>query len=146
MRLIDKFERKLERWAAATWSSVRKPPHEPLEVVEMLRRECDENALILGRGRTLVPNHFTIELPHESHRQLAAHSDTLEPELTAQIRRYAAERRYHFTGPVAVCLHPHPEGVRSRYRVHSRIAPDRAPAPHNSETQALPLPEAPPAR
>lgn len=146
MRLIDKFERKLEHWASATWSSVRKPPHEPLEVVGMLRRECDENALILGRGRTLVPNHFTIELPDESHRQLIAHSAALEPELTAQIRRYAAERRYHFTGPVAVRLHPHPDGVRARYRVRSRIAPDRAAVPRNSETQAMPLPEAPPAQ
>ena len=139
MRMIANFEHALERWTSAVWCSVRKPRHKPAEVVAVLRRECDDNALIVARGRTLVPNHFTIELPHDSHRQLAEHSRELLPDLTAQIRRHAAEKRYSFAGPVEIRLDTRPECERTRYRVHSRIAPHCAPAHTDDFTKALPV-------
>jgi hypothetical protein len=140
MRWIANFERTMERWTGTALSLVRKPKEKPAEVVAVLRQECDDNALIVGRGRTLVPNHFTIELPRDSHRQLDAHSGQLTPHLAAQIRRYAAEQRYSFAGPVTIRLRAHPENDRVRYRVHSHIAPHHAPAPSDDLTKALPMP------
>ena len=149
MGKITNLERAMERWTATAWSAVRRPKkkQKPMEVVAILRRECDANAMILGRGRTLVPNHFSIDLPRTSHRQLAVHDGQLAPQLTAQIRRYAAEQRYHFAGPVTVDLYAHTECERVRYRVRSHIAPARRPAaPADDHTKALPVivpPDAP---
>ncbi|MGW8375442.1 DUF3662 domain-containing protein [Streptomyces sp. ODS28] len=143
MRTLTGIERAMERWTSTLWTAVRSPRPKPMEVVAVLRRECDDNALIMERGRTLVPNHFTIELPADSHRQLAAHHGRLGAELAAQVRRHAAEQRYRFAGPVTVDLHPG-EG-RRRYRVHSRLAPHQAPTASADLTKALPVIEAPPA-
>jgi hypothetical protein len=152
MGRIGDFERALERWISAAWALVRRPRSKPAEIVTVLYKECDENAMILGHGRTLVPNHFAIELPQDVHERLDAHSGELGPQLAALVRGYAAERRYTFAGPVTVRL----EAPRSaehpvtRYRVHSHVAPTApAPAPggHRDElTQLLPLPLYEPSR
>lgn len=126
MGWIANFERVMDQWTSGLWAAVYRRRPRPIEVVTVLRRECDNNALIVGRGCTLVPNHFTIELPAESHRQLDPHSCRLAPDLAAQIRRYAAEQRYSFAGPVTVRLHPGDEPEHRRYRVSSRVAPSPA--------------------
>ncbi|MGW7519800.1 DUF3662 domain-containing protein [Streptomyces sp. NPDC054796] len=141
MGRITNIERAMERWTSTAWSVVRRPKRQkPMEVVAMLRRECDVNAMILGRGRTLVPNHFTIELPSSSHRRLSTSDDELLPQLAAQVRSYAAEQHYHFAGPVTVALHSHSESGPARYRVRSHLTPARAPAPPvDDSTRALPV-------
>ena len=144
MGRIGDFERALERWISAAWARIRRPRRKPVEVVTVLYKECDENAMILGPGRILVPNHFTIELPYDAHQRLAAHSRELTPQLAALIRSYAAERRYTFAGPVRVRLEAprRAEHPIDRYRVHSHVAPTGpAPGGHGTElTQLLPLP------
>lgn len=139
MRLIRNFERSMERWTQTAWSAVRPPRSKPMEVVAVLRRECDDNALIMKRGRTLVPNHFTIELPRAAHGQLRGHGGDVATQLATQVRRHAAERRYHFTGPVTVQLTPHAGTDSDRYRVRSHIVPYRAPAAPDDSTKALPV-------
>ncbi|MCX4820942.1 DUF3662 domain-containing protein [Streptomyces sp. NBC_01142] len=89
----------------------------------VLRRQCDDNALILSRRRVVVPNAFVIELLPEIHRRLAAHALPVEPHLVNQVRRHAAEHGYTFAGPVAVDLCPSAGGTTVRFRIHSRIAP-----------------------
>ncbi|MFH9426589.1 DUF3662 domain-containing protein [Streptomyces sp. NPDC017529] len=143
MNIIGRFERAMERWTATVWTTVRKPAKKPLDVVVRLRRECDDHALIVGRGRTVVPNCFVVELPAASHRRLAGHREQLGPELAAEVRRYAAEQSYSFAGPVTVGLRAHPDGGRTRYRVRSRLVPCQAPALADDLTKALPVVAAP---
>ncbi|MFC6063705.1 FhaA domain-containing protein [Streptomyces ochraceiscleroticus] len=142
--MIGRFERAMDRWTSAVWASVRKPGKKPMDVVVRLRRECDDNALIMGRGRTVVPNCFSIELPADSHRRLAGHRERLGPELAAEIRRYAAERSDSFAGPVTVGVAAHPDGGRTRYRVHSRLVPCHPPTHMDAPTMALPQVTVPP--
>ncbi|MFD7663576.1 DUF3662 domain-containing protein [Streptomyces sp. NPDC059788] len=143
MNMIGRFEQAVERWTAAAWDSVRKSQDRPMDVVARLHRECDANALIMGQGRTVVPNRFTVELPADSHRQLAGHQDQLGPELAAEVRRYAAERSYTFAGPVTVALTARPDAGHARYQVRSRLVPGRAPALTDDLTKALPVVGAP---
>ncbi|MEV0604512.1 DUF3662 domain-containing protein [Streptomyces sp. NPDC050315] len=138
MNMIGRFERVMERWTSSVWSSVRKPGTKPMDVVVRLHRECDDNALIMARGRTVIPNCFSIELPADSHQRLASHREKLGPELAAEIRRYAAERSYSFAGPVTVGVAAHPDGGRARYRVRSRLVPCHLPTHSDAPTMALP--------
>ncbi|MGW7517953.1 DUF3662 domain-containing protein [Streptomyces sp. NPDC054796] len=137
--MIASIERAMERWTATLWAAVRREKEKPIEVVAGLLRACDENAVIVGRGRTVVPNHFTIELPRESYRELDGHAEVLAERLATRIRQYAAERHYTFAGPVRVRLRGYGgAGSGFRYRIRSHIDPTRPPARTDDLTRALP--------
>ncbi|MFF1695036.1 DUF3662 domain-containing protein [Streptomyces sp. NPDC058257] len=123
MRLIYRIEHTMERWTANLWTLLLPPRHKRGEVVAILRRQCDDSALILGRERVLVPNSFVIELPPESHRRLSATSTELSRYLAAQVHRHAAEQGYTFAGPVAVSLRSAGGDAVGRFQVHGRITP-----------------------
>nr|WP_277816898.1 DUF3662 domain-containing protein [Streptomyces sp. CT34] len=120
---LTDFEHAMERWTSRCWAAVFRPPSKDMELVAKLRRVCDDHAMIIARGRTVVPNAFTIELPPQSHQQLDCHQLQLAAHLNLQLRRYAAERSYSFAGPVTVILRTtHALGAQ-RYRIRSRVAP-----------------------
>jgi hypothetical protein len=123
MSFLVGLERTLERWSNVMWESLVPRATKQAEVVGILRRECDDRALILDRRRTLVPNAFVIELPSESHRQLTDDSAQVTGHLAAQVRRHAAEQGYTFAGPVAVDLASADDAGVGRFRIRSRIAP-----------------------
>lgn len=123
MRLINRIEDTMERWTTTVWTTLVPPQQKSGEVVAILRRQCDDSALILGRERVLVPNAFVIELPPESHRQLTTTSAELGRYLAAQVHRHAAEQGYTFAGPVAVSLRPAGGDAVGRFQIHGRIDP-----------------------
>ncbi|MEU6679960.1 DUF3662 domain-containing protein [Streptomyces sp. NPDC046925] len=123
MQLINRIEHTMERWTTALWTQLVPPVHRHGEVVDILRRQCDDSALILGRERVLVPNSFVVELPPESHRRLSSTSTELGHYLANQVHRHAAEQGYTFAGPVAVSLRSAGEDAVGRFRIHGRITP-----------------------
>ncbi|MFE5052641.1 DUF3662 domain-containing protein [Streptomyces sp. NPDC056637] len=125
MGKMGNVERVMEKWAADLVDRVFRPQRESVEVVSTLRRECDDNIMILGRGRTLVPNAFTVALPQESHRELGSYVHRLGPVLAAKVRDHAAAHSYVFAGPVTVTLEPDPTVDAGGYRIQSSIAPAR---------------------
>ncbi|MFG3369553.1 FhaA domain-containing protein [Streptomyces sp. NPDC048156] len=123
-------ELAMERWTATLWGILFRPKRRPGDVVAVLRRECDDNALIVARQRVVVPNVFVIDLLPDTHRKLTTHALPVEPHLVNQVRRHAAEQGYTFAGPVAVDLRPAHRETTERFRVRSRIAPvERRPRP-----------------
>ncbi|MFF3646935.1 DUF3662 domain-containing protein [Streptomyces sp. NPDC002564] len=122
MGILNAVEGTMERWIDLAWSKVH-PRQQQGAVVSILRRECDERALILERGRTVVPNSFTVELPRQSHARLAPEEPQLGLFLAHEVHRHAAEQGYSFAGPVAVDLRPAQEAVPGRFRILSRITP-----------------------
>ncbi len=132
MKSLAALEHTMERWSNALWTlliPLARNQHDHADVVRTLCRECDDRALILDRRRVLVPNAFVIELPPQSHQQLAGTSRQLGAHLSNHVRRHAAEQGYTFAGPVAVQLIPVQEDTIGRFRVRSRIAPEGA-GPH----------------
>ncbi|MFF1379701.1 DUF3662 domain-containing protein [Streptomyces sp. NPDC058308] len=129
MGLISTVEQTIERWTSALWAILVPSPQQHAEVVSILHRECDDNALILDRQRVLVPNAFVIELPSESHSQLTAHSEEVSRQLASQVCRHAAEHGYTFAGPVAVALRPSANESVGRFQIRSRIDPTEARCP-----------------
>jgi hypothetical protein len=133
------LERILERWANALWEMLIPRTREHVEVVGILRHECDNRALILDRQRTVVPNIFVIDLPPESHLRLTAGSAEVAGHLAAQVRRHAAEQGYTFAGPVAVHLARSDDADVGRFRIRSRIAPSTAETNQERTEQAWSL-------
>jgi hypothetical protein len=99
---MDRFERRLDRLVSGAFARAFKSEVQPVEVAAALQRECDDRAAIVTRGRTMVPNDFTVELGQHDHDRLAMYAEPLGNELAAMVREHAEEQGYQFVGPVQV--------------------------------------------
>jgi hypothetical protein len=162
---MKKFEQRLEGLVNGTFAKVFKSEVQPVEIAGALQRECDNNATIWNRDRTVVPNDFIVELSTPDFERLSPYSGQLGDELAGMVRDYAKQQRYTFMGPIKVHLEKADDLDTGLYRVRSRTlassanqqSPERAPAgpapaaPRGAQggygyppTAAPPMPSAPP--
>ena len=114
-------ERRLERLVEGTFGRVFKSGLKPVEITRRLTREIDANRSVGVDGRTVVPNHFTIELSVADHERFAEVSDVLERDLCQAVRDYGRDEGYAFLGPIAVVLAVD-DGLRTgRFEVDARM-------------------------
>lgn len=76
----------------------------PVEIGRKLVRVMDDHRSVDVRGRTLVPNHFTVFLNATDQERFAEMAATLRRELCDAAREHARDERYSFVGPVGVDL------------------------------------------
>lgn len=104
MGIIDRVERGLERAVKAPFAKVFKAEVQPVEIASAMRGAMDERAAVLGPGRTMVPNVFTIELASSDYERLSSYDTTLTDELVAAAEDHADAQRYTPAGTVEVRL------------------------------------------
>ncbi|MFD9904444.1 FhaA domain-containing protein [Streptomyces sp. NPDC059063] len=134
MGVLKKFEQRLEGLVNGTFAKVFKSEVQPVEIAGALQRECDNNATIWNRERTVVPNDFIVELSAPDYERLSPYSGQLGDELSGMVREYAKQQRYSFMGPIKVHLEKAEDLDTGLYRVRSRTlasstsqTPDHAP-------------------
>jgi hypothetical protein len=98
------FERRLERMVEGVFARAFRSGLRPVEVGRRLVRELDDNRSVDVRGRTTVPNRFTVLLSPEDHQRFADIHETLLRELCDAAREHARDEGYTFLGPVDVEL------------------------------------------
>ncbi|MBK3635445.1 DUF3662 and FHA domain-containing protein [Streptomyces sp. MBT97] len=131
MGVLKKFEQRLEGLVNGTFAKVFKSEVQPVEIAGALQRECDNNATIWNRDRTVVPNDFIVELSTPDYERLSPYSGQLGDELAGMVRDYAKQQRYTFMGPIKVNLEKADDLDTGLYRVRSRTGggPVGAPQP-----------------
>ena len=167
MGVMKRFEQRLEGLVNGTFAKVFKSEVQPVEIAGALQRECDNNASIWNRERTVVPNDFIVELSTPDYERLSPYSGQLGDELSGLVRDYAKQQRYTFMGPIKVHLEKADDLDTGLYRVRSRTLasstsqqgqqnpashpqPNRPGAPQGQggygypPTSAPPMPTAPP--
>jgi hypothetical protein len=136
--LFDRVERRLERAVNGAFARAFKAEVQPVEIAAAMRRAMDDRAAVLGHGRTIVPNLFTVELAPSDYERLDAYSDVLSDELVASAQEHAESQRYQPGGPIAVHFTPHDDLETGVFRVRTATArraeaqaatPAPAPAP-----------------
>jgi hypothetical protein len=75
---------------------------QPVEIASALQRELDGRAAIMGKGSTMVPNHFVVELSPHDYERLDMYAQTLGEELAEVVRDHANEQKYQLRGTVQV--------------------------------------------
>ncbi|MEU6088586.1 DUF3662 and FHA domain-containing protein [Streptomyces sp. NPDC047085] len=120
MGVLKKFEQRLEGLVNGTFAKVFKSEVQPVEIAGALQRECDNNATIWNRDRTVVPNDFIVELSAPDFERLSPYSGQLGDELAGMVRDYAKQQRYTFMGPIKVNLEKANDLDTGLYRVRSR--------------------------
>ncbi|WP_042374575.1 FhaA domain-containing protein [Streptacidiphilus neutrinimicus] len=139
MGALKKFEQRLEGFVNGAFAKVFKSEVQPVEIAGALQRECDNNASIWNRDRTVVPNDFIVELSPHDHERLSPYSGQLGNELAGMVREYAQAQRYSFMGPLSVQLERAEDLDTGLYRVRSRIqANEAAQAPAQPQYQPQP--------
>jgi Protein of unknown function (DUF3662)/FHA domain len=118
--VLKRFEQRLEGLVNGTFAKVFKSEVQPVEIAGALQRECDNNATIWNRERTVVPNDFIVELSTPDHERLSPYSGQLSDELAAMVREYAKQQRYTFMGAIKVHLEKAEDLDTGLYRVRSR--------------------------
>lgn len=120
MGVLKRFEQRLEGLVNGTFAKVFKSEVQPVEIAGALQRECDNNATIWNRDRTVVPNDFIVELSTGDYQRLSPYALQLGQELAGMVREYARQQRYTFMGEIKVHLEQSGSLDTGLYRVRSR--------------------------
>ncbi|HVQ88556.1 MAG TPA: DUF3662 and FHA domain-containing protein [Actinomycetes bacterium] len=120
MGVLDRFERRLDRLVNGAFARAFKAEVQPVEIASALQRECDDKAAIVGRGRTIVPNTFHVELGERDYERLAVYSEPLSKELGDLVKEHAGEQGYAIVGPVSIDLQRSDDLETGMFRVTSQ--------------------------
>ncbi|MDH6625165.1 hypothetical protein M2271_002969 [Streptomyces sp. LBL] len=142
MGVLKKFEQRLEGLVNGTFAKVFKSEVQPVEIAGALQRECDNNATIWNRDRTVVPNDFIVELSTPDFERLSPYSGQLGDELASMVRDYAKQQRYTFMGPIKVHLEKADDLDTGLYRVRSRTLASSTSQQGPGSAPAAPAPPA----
>lgn len=129
MGILDRFEKGLENVVNGAFAKAFRSQVEPVELAGALRREADNKAAVVSRGRTLTANHYSVELSPTDFDRLSGLENELRSDLRQVIGDHAVEQAYSFVGPVSVEFVEADDLDTGMYRVVSSTQrPDGSPA------------------
>jgi pSer/pThr/pTyr-binding forkhead associated (FHA) protein len=138
--VLQRFERRLEGMVSGAFAKAFKADVQPVEIASALQRELDDRAAIVGKGATLVPNKFVVELSAHDFERLAMYQETLGTELAEVVRDHANEQHYQLRGDVDVSFIEVPDLDIGVHRIKSTVvasvtavAPPEPAAPPKAE-------------
>ena len=142
MGLFDRVEQRLERAVNGAFARAFKSEVQPVEIASAIRRAMDDRAAILGPGRTIVPNLYTVELSDTDYDRLGGYDEELESELIAAAQEHAESQRYQPGGPLQVSFASSNDLETGVFRLRTSTArrPGDAPGRPNAAYDAAPPP------
>ncbi|MET9467690.1 DUF3662 domain-containing protein [Streptomyces sp. NPDC006544] len=121
MDTLKGWERAIERAEQVLVEKLFGSDAMEVEVVEVLLRTCDEQAVVCSSQRTVVPNVYTVELPSPVYAEIGPHLTVVGQELTDRLERHGEREGYEWAGPLTVRLDEAEQVPNGRYQV--RCAP-----------------------
>jgi hypothetical protein len=115
------LERRLEQMVEGVFARVFRSGIRPVELGRRLVREMDEGRSVDVRGRTVVPNYFTVRMSRTDHDEFADIHESLCRELAETAREHARDEGYVFMGPVAVELRVDPQMRTGAFAIEGRL-------------------------
>ncbi|MBM2623090.1 DUF3662 domain-containing protein [Actinoplanes sp. LDG1-06] len=99
----------------------------PESVLEAMRREAERHKALLGEGRTLVPNRYTVGLSEYDHRRWAPHAAQLAQDLAVRQAELIADQAWIVYGDVSVEVFALDDLDTGTFRVAALLEPDPPP-------------------
>ena len=133
MGIINRVEHGLAKAVHGAFAKAFKSEVQPVEIASAIRRAMDDRAALLGHGRAMVPNLYTIELSETDYERLGDYEDELSDDLVAAAQEHADSQGYQPYGPLEIHL-VEGEGLetgvfRVRPATSKRGGQDPAPGP-----------------
>ena len=143
MGIINRVEHGLAKAVHGAFAKAFKSEVQPVEIASAIRRAMDDRAALLGHGRAMVPNLYTIELSQTDYDRLGDYEEDLSDDLVAAAQEHADSQGYQPGGPLEVQL-VEGEGLETgvfRVRPATAKAAGREPAARE-QAPAAPRPQA----
>ncbi|MCS0636841.1 DUF3662 domain-containing protein [Streptomyces sp. LP05-1] len=121
MGTLSRWEEALERWQEALLAKVFHT--EPVELLEALRHECDDHAVVCSQERVVVPNAYEIQLDRTVHQELVRRGGRVGQALTDALARHGERQGYEWAGPLTVRVTTSAGLPNGRYRIISTAMP-----------------------
>lgn len=137
MGVLKRFERRIEELVNRPFARAFVSEVQPVEIASALQRECDDRAAIVAKGRTIVPNAFTVSLGEHDHERLHVYEATLADELATMVREHAEAQGYAFLGPVTVLFERDDALPTGRFEVDGDAVPAATASPTNTGGQRV---------
>lgn len=104
MGALGRFEDRLGSLVEGAFAKVFKGQVEPVEIAGALAERAQHSATIVSADKTLVHNHYRVELGASDAERLLPYAGDLQEELATILREHAQEKNWSFPGPVRVVL------------------------------------------
>ncbi len=134
MGIINRVENGLAKAVHGAFAKAFKSEVQPVEIASAIRRAMDDRAALLGHGRAMVPNLYTIELSETDYDRLGDYEDELSGDLVAAAQEHADSQGYQPGGPLEVNL-VEGEGLETGV---FRVRPATAKHPEGDSPRSLP--------
>ena len=120
MSVLDRFEKSVEGAVNGVFSKLGSKDLQPVDLSSALEREIDNEAMPVGRDRTVAPNEYRFKLstPDFDHIEQWG-SETLADELADNLTNYARSQHYAFVGPVVVVFEEDLELAKGNFKLTS---------------------------
>ncbi|MFN8099776.1 MAG: FhaA domain-containing protein [Dermatophilaceae bacterium] len=118
MGRLQRIEQKLERAINGAFAKAFRAEVQPVEIASAVRRAMDERAQTMAKGRTFVPNGYTVELSPSDYERLSAFEDDLREELLAAAQEHAESQHYHPRGEFSMRLAAGGDLETGMFRIH----------------------------
>ncbi|MBW3094397.1 FHA domain-containing protein [Bifidobacterium sp. 64T4] len=141
MSVLDRFEKSVEGAVNGVFSKFGSKDLQPVDLSSALEREIDNEAMPVGRDRTVAPNEYRFKLstPDFDHIEQWG-SETLADELADNLTNYARSQHYAFVGPVVVIFEEDLDLAKGSFKLTAASAQGNAvPVTTDEQSQDCPL-------
>ena len=141
MSVLDRFEKSVEGAVNGVFSKFGSKDLQPVDLSSALEREIDNEAMPVGRDRTVAPNEYRFKLstPDFDHIEQWG-SETLADELADNLTNYARSQHYAFVGPVVVIFEEDLDLAKGSFKLTAASVQGNAvPVTTDEQSQDCPL-------
>lgn len=123
MGALQRVERKLEGLVGNTFARLFKGKVHPTEIGRALLREADEQRVVVGEGRVLIPNRYLVTLGTSDYEHLSEWQQELTRTLGSMVIEHAQEEGWSTFGKVLVSLSCDAKLRTGVFEVRSEVDP-----------------------
>lgn len=129
MGVLQRFERRLEGLVGVAFARVFKGKVHPAEIAKALEREATEQRVVVGEGRVLVPNRYSVRLGPADHEYLAEWEVELSATMAEMVQEHIEAEGWSTFGRIQVSLARDDDLRTGVFHVDSRVDADSPPPP-----------------
>lgn len=118
---IANFEQKIDGGVNNLFARIFHSPLQPTEVDRRLINAMEDNILLQGEGKRLVPNSYDIFISMADHQHLSPGEETLKKDWRAHMIEVARERNYTLHYDPILRLHGDPKLRIGTVRVEAEL-------------------------
>lgn len=136
MGILDRFEDRINRVVNGAFAKAFESEVQPVEIAAAIQSEVDEKAVIVGAGRTVVPNNFVVELSKNDLDRLTTYENPLKSEISAVIREHIVTQRYTTLGQIKIEFKLDSDLTTGVFRITSTAIDDEGASISTSDQRA----------